>query len=77
MPDVEQMVRRQLVLAEFGDLALRSESLDEVLTEACRLVGEALGTHRAKILEIEQGGQSLLVRAGVGWYPGIVDRVRL
>ena len=44
MPDVEQMVRRQRVLADFGDLALRSESLDEVLTEACRLVGEALGT---------------------------------
>lgn len=77
MPDREQMVARQKVLADFGDLALRSESLQEVLTEACRLVGEALGMDLAKILEIERGGQCLLVKAGVGWGPGIVGEMRL
>ena len=77
MTDLAQMVRRQRVLADFGEFALRSESLDEVLAEACRLVGEALGTQRAKILEIQQDGQSLLVRAGVGWEPGVVGTVRL
>ncbi|MDR7039722.1 PAS domain S-box-containing protein [Methylobacterium sp. BE186] len=77
MPSQEQMMKRQQVLADFGEFALRSENLDEVLTEACRLVGEALGIHRAKILEIQEGGQSLLVRAGVGWDPGIVGRLRL
>ena len=77
MPDLEQMVRRQGVLAGFGDFALRSEDLDEVLTEACRLVGEALGTGRAKVLEIERDGRSLLVRAGVGWRPDVVGRLRL
>jgi PAS domain S-box-containing protein len=77
MPDPEQMVRRQKVLADFGEFALRSESLDEVLTEACRLVGEALGTRRAKVLEIEHERQTLLVRAGVGWRPDIAGRLRL
>ena len=77
MADLEQMVKRQRVLADFGDLALRSEDLDEVLAEACRLVGEALGTGRAKVLEIERGGRTLLLRAGVGWEPGIVGRLRL
>ena len=77
MLNVKQMVRRQKVLGEFGDLALRSDSLDEVLTEACRLVGEALGIRRAKILEIEQESQSLLVKAGVGWRPDIVGKMRL
>ena len=77
MPDPEQMVRRQRVLADFGEFALRSESLDEILAEACRLVGEALGTQRAKVLEIEPGGQSLLVRAGVGWKPEVVGGMRL
>ena len=43
MPDREQMVKRQKVLADFGKFALRNEALDEILTEACRLVGEALG----------------------------------
>jgi hypothetical protein len=33
-------VRRQhAVLARFGEMALRSEDLDDILTEACRLVG--------------------------------------
>jgi PAS domain S-box-containing protein len=77
MPDSELMVRRQRVLANFGEFALRSESLDEVLMEACRLVGEALGTERAKVLEIERGDETLLVRAGVGWHPDIVGKLRL
>ncbi|MGH1591352.1 GAF domain-containing protein [Methylobacterium phyllosphaerae] len=77
MPSQEQMMKRQQVLADFGEFALRSENLDEVLAEACRLVAEALGTSRAKILEIQKDRQSLLVRAGVGWDPGIVGRLRL
>ena len=77
MPDREQMMARQRVLADFGDLALRSDDLDEVLTEACRLVGEALGTDLAKILEIEPDRRCLLVRAGVGWRPGVVGETRL
>ncbi|MFC7739616.1 GAF domain-containing protein, partial [Roseomonas sp. GCM10028921] len=51
--------------------------LDKILAEACRLVGEALGTGRAKILEILHAERQLLVRAGVGWDPGIVGRMRL
>src|SRR3954468_18091375 len=77
MPDLEQMVRRQQVLANFGDFTLRSDDLDEVLTKACRLVGEAMGTKRAKVLEIQDDGHCLLVRAGVGWAPEVVGRVRL
>ena len=77
MPDREQMIKRQKVLADFGDFALRNEDLDEVLAEACRLVSEALGTHLAKVLEIEQNGQCLLMRAGVGWKPGFVGKLRL
>ncbi len=77
MPDYEAMVRRQRVLADFGEFALRNENLDAILTEACRLVAEAMGTGRAKVLEIEEGGRSLLVRAGVGWAADIVGRVRL
>jgi two-component sensor histidine kinase len=77
MPDREQMVTRQRVLADFGEFVLRCEDLDTVLGEACHLVGEALGTDLAKILEIDHEKQELLVRAGVGWRPGIVGRMRL
>jgi two-component sensor histidine kinase len=77
MPDLEQMMVRQKVLADFGEFALRCDTLDDVLTEACRLVGKALKTDLAKILEIEQDRQLLLVKAGVGWRPGIVGEKRL
>jgi PAS domain S-box-containing protein len=77
MPYREVMVRRQKVLADFGDLAIKSDNLDEVLTEACRLVGEALGTGHAKILEIQEGTSELFVRAGIGWPPNVVGQLRL
>jgi two-component sensor histidine kinase len=73
----DELIERQRVLADFGEVAIRSEDLDEVLMEACRLVGRALGTDLAKVIEIEEGEQSLLVRAGCGWRPGIVGHVRL
>ena len=41
---LSSLLRQQEVLAKFGELALRSDSLDEILTESCRLVAEALGT---------------------------------
>lgn len=72
-----QMVERQRVLAKFGELALSSDDLDEILTEACRLVSEALHTDRAKILELQDDGKTLFVRAGIGWKPGIVGHMRL
>jgi len=75
--DREQMIKRQRVLADFGDFALRSQDLDEVLSEACKLVGRALGTEFAKVLEIEADEQRALVRAGVGWRPGIVGEARI
>ncbi|WP_458098265.1 PAS domain S-box protein [Roseomonas sp. WA12] len=75
MPDDGRTMKPQQVLADFGEFALRSQDLDKVLGEACRLVGEATGTKRAKILEIRDEGKVLLVRAGVGWDPGVVGRV--
>ncbi|MGI8568119.1 MAG: GAF domain-containing protein, partial [Methylocella sp.] len=70
--DHQELLRQQTTLARFGELALRSDDLDEILTEACRLAGEALGTDLAKVVELQEDGQTLLVRAGVGWKPGVV-----
>ncbi len=72
-----ELLRQQTILARFGELALKSDDLDEILTEACRLVGEALGTDLAKVMQIEADGATLLVRAGVGWHPGVVGTVRV
>ncbi|MFL5252310.1 MAG: hypothetical protein ACJ8AI_05365, partial [Rhodopila sp.] len=50
--DTSELLRQQTALARFGELALRSDNLDEILTEACRLVGEALGTDLAKVMAL-------------------------
>jgi signal transduction histidine kinase len=65
-------LRQQTTLARFGELALRSDDLDKILTEACRLAGEALGTHLAKVVELQADGKTLVVRAGVDWEAGVV-----
>ncbi|MDR6235275.1 sensor histidine kinase [Pseudomonas oryzihabitans] len=74
---LHSLVHRQKLLADFGDFALRCEDLDEILTRACRLVSTALGTDLSKVLEIERGAHQALVRAGVGWQPGVVGQARI
>lgn len=71
----QELLRQQTALARFGEFALKSDDLDEILREACGLVGQALGTDLAKVMECCEGGNELLVRAGVGWKPGIVGHV--
>ncbi|HEY8615809.1 sensor histidine kinase [Phenylobacterium sp.] len=77
MANRDEMVRRQTLLASFGEVALRSQDPQEILTEACRLVADALGTDLAKVLEIDHDAHEALVRAGVGWAPGVVGQVRV
>lgn len=73
----DELLRQQTVLARFGEFALKAEDIDVILTEACRLVGEALGTDLAKVMEHEHGHDRMLVRAGIGWRPGVVGHVRV
>jgi PAS domain S-box-containing protein len=75
--DRQELIARQDALANFGDLALRSNDLQAILTEGCRLIGGALGADLAKIMEIEPDRNTALVRAGVGWRPGIVGERRV
>jgi signal transduction histidine kinase/ActR/RegA family two-component response regulator len=69
------LLRQQGVLAKFGELALICEDLDQILTKACELVGEALETDLAKVMELQPEGKTLLVRAGVGWSSDVVGQV--
>jgi signal transduction histidine kinase/CheY-like chemotaxis protein len=71
---IVSLLRHQTALAQFGSFTLRSDNLDLILTEACRIVGEALGTDLAKVVEVQPDGHTLLVRAGVGWNPDVVGK---
>ena len=63
---------QRTALARFGLFAFRSEDLDAVLHEACRLVAEGLDAKMAKVLELRHDTGDFLVRAGIGWKPGVV-----
>jgi signal transduction histidine kinase/ActR/RegA family two-component response regulator len=75
--EIKNLMRQQTILSKFGELALRSDDLDEILTEACRLVGEAMGTDLAKVVELHADGKTLKVRAGVGWSPDVVGKATI
>lgn len=70
-------LKREIGFAQFGELALKSEDLDHILTEACRLAGEVLGTDLAKVVQLEEDNKTMIVRAGVGWGPNVVGVARI
>jgi two-component sensor histidine kinase len=69
------LLEQQRVLAEFGELALKAEELDDILDKGCELVGRALDTDLAKVMELLPDGKFFKARAGVGWRPGVIGHV--
>ena len=75
MPDsgkVERLRKQAMALSQFGGQALRTHDLDALLQEAARLVSEAMGIELVKVLELLPDRDTMLVRAGVNWNPGVV-----
>ncbi len=72
--EAERLLRQRAALADFGAEALASTDLDRVLTEGARLCAEGLDVPFCKVLEPRPGDDGLMVRAGVGWQPGVVGR---
>ena len=65
-------MRQQEILADLGVFALRGTTFPELLDHTARLAAEGLGAEFGKILEYMPAQQRFLVRAGVGWDPGVV-----
>src|SRR5271156_4003271 len=65
-------VRQQEILAELGVGALQGGGFDQLLADAARLAAGGLRAEFSKVLEYMPGETHFLVRAGVGWEPGIV-----
>ena len=59
-------------MAELGVLSLQGKVLQELLDAAVRLAAEGLGAQLCKVLEYIPAENRLLMRAGVGWDPGLV-----
>ena len=69
---LHQRIRQQEILAELGVGALHGAGFDQLLDDTARLTAEGLRTEFCKVLEYIPAENRFLVRAGVGWDPGIV-----
>ena len=72
---LQQRIRQQEILAELGVTALQGAPFKELLNETARLTAQGLGAEFCKVLEHLPAENRLLVRAGVGWGPDVVDVV--
>ncbi len=71
-PDLERRIRQQELLAKLGVSALQGASFNQLLDNTVRLTAEGMQADFCKVLEHIPTERCLLVRAGVGWGPGIV-----
>ena len=70
-------LRQQSVLAAFGIEALRARDLDPMLQRATELCAEGMRSRFCKFLEYRSDRETLLVRTGVGWGPGVVGSTEM
>ncbi len=64
--------RQQEALADIGQHALEGRDLDQLFDEAVSLIRQILDVDFCELLELLPDGESLLLRAGAGWKPGVV-----
>jgi two-component sensor histidine kinase len=69
---LRQRIRQQELLAELGVLALQRTSFKGMLDHTARMTAEGLDAEYCKVMEYMPAENRLLVRAGVGWEPGVV-----
>lgn len=67
-------IRKQAVISQLGHAALTSPNIDYFYTKVSSLITETLDVKYCKILELLPGKKSFVLRGGVGWNPGLVNR---
>ncbi|CAN5462777.1 histidine kinase dimerization/phosphoacceptor domain -containing protein [soil metagenome] len=69
---LQQRIRQQEILATLGVAALHGASVEELLDSTVRMAAQGLRADFSKVLEYIPAEDRFLVRAGVGWDPGVV-----
>jgi len=68
-------VLQQSAVAALGQRALSGTDLGALLQSAVEAVASTLDVPLVKVLELQPGGEELVIRAGVGWKEGVEHRV--
>lgn len=69
-------LRQQQLTAEFGHFALVTHDLEALLQEATRVCALGMQSRLCKVMEFLPDEGQFIVRAGVGWKPGVVGFAR-
>lgn len=70
-------LRQQEAVARLGCYALQGHHLTAVLERAVKEAADTLEVPFCAMLELQRDGRSLLMRAGCGWPPEMIDRAAL
>jgi signal transduction histidine kinase len=68
---------QQAAVVRLGMPALSGTPFDRLLAGAVEVLADTLGADLCSIFERADGGEALLLRAGVGWKPGLVGTLRV
>jgi len=69
---LDRRERQQEAVARLGLAALERHDVAGLFEEAVREVAVGLEVELAKLVELQPDGRTLLLRAGLGWEPGLV-----
>ena len=75
--ELQRRVHQQSVVTNLGRRALEDRNIDALLAEAAELVAETLDSDLCKVLDLDESGDELLLRSGVGWDDGLVGTARV
>lgn len=69
-------LRQQQLTAEYASFALKTRGMQALLQEAARVCAQGLQSQLCKVMEYLPEEHQFIVRAGVGWKPGVVGHAR-
>jgi PAS domain S-box-containing protein len=72
--ELSARVRQQAAVAELGQRVLCGTELSALMSKAVSLVAQTLEVEYCQLLELLPSGDTLLLRAGVGWQEGLVGQ---
>ena len=75
--ELDSRTRQQQVVVELGQRALSGLALPQLMDETARLVAQTLDLDQCSILELLDGEETLIMRAGAGWPAGVVGELRI
>ncbi|MHA1732686.1 MAG: ATP-binding protein [Promethearchaeota archaeon] len=77
LKEIAVRAHQQAVITKFGLIALSGIPLDELMEKATIFLAKTLKVEFTKVLELHPEENYFLLRAGVGWKPGLVGTARI